>query len=183
MKTFIILALMAIGMVASAQHFDVPDSVKRKSNFEAFSNTTGTVFKREFVPLGKIKYVKFSLLKVTDMLSGKRMYCIHMNYVDNGIIHSYNVDRANTMDMDEVDALLNSFVIINDSIYKTKPVNYTEARFKSRGGCEAGCYWDDNKWSFYFNFDAFYNDCQQSMTLDQMNDLFDIFKKAKSLIS
>jgi hypothetical protein len=60
---------------------------------------------------------------------------------------SYSSDeKIVILDPDEVERLIKSFDIIQNEIFITKPVNYTEVSFRSRVGFEAACYISTGKW-------------------------------------
>ncbi|MBL0136936.1 MAG: hypothetical protein IPP86_00210 [Bacteroidetes bacterium] len=144
-----------------------------KSLLEKFSERSGSLMKREFFDVGKIRGMKIKMMKITNLtdpgsktLSGARFEC-----------STQYSDYIAFVDADELDGLIASLDFIQSKIFNDTAKTYTEVEFKTRGGFKSGCYFsqNDNKWSGYIQV-ASYSD--KSMVFLEQED----FGKFKNMV-
>lgn len=110
------------------------------SNAEKFADSAGLLIQKEYIPLGHILTCNIQVVHITDMVNGTRRNALRF-------INSQNQQAY--LDEDEVGALEVSMSAIRDKVLATTPANYTEVKYKSRSGFEAGCVFQKGAWQSY----------------------------------
>jgi hypothetical protein len=154
MKTKIITVtmtiLMSITMIAQ-QKQEAP-----QSKAETFSQKSGTLIQKEFERIGAISKCQFSVVTYTDLISQEKEKAVRIEFEYVG---KYNTDtKIALLDADELDGFIKSLKLIIETISKTTPTNYTEVAFKSRGGFEAGAFYEKEKWFYYMKLEKYDSD-------------------------
>ncbi|WP_299444094.1 hypothetical protein [uncultured Aquimarina sp.] len=155
----------------------------KQSNAEIFSSKSGTLIEKQYIEIGSIKSTKLKIAKFTDMISGESAKALRFTKT---VVSSYSNDtKIASLDIDEVDGLIKSLEIIQESVLNTIPDNYTEITFKSRGGFEAGCYYSKrkNKWIVYYQIEKYGSDSIVRMEEKGLADLLELLKLAKTKLS
>lgn len=175
MKNVVLLFFLAlISMPGIAQTHE-----KKQSNAEKFSSKSGTLIKKEFITIGEVKECEISVVHFTDLISKSVQSAVRFKYESAGK-YSSEIKSA-ILDADEIDGLIASIKLMQDSIFRSSPVNYTEVNFKSRGGFEAGCFWskDDNKWSVYLKLEQYDSDSYVWLKQEDFEELMALLREAK----
>lgn len=150
------------------------------SNSEVFSSQSGTLIEKEFIDIGKISKTEVQILKITDMISGASIKSLR---ITTEVKSSYSTDtKIAQLDSDEIDGLIKSLSIIEESIFGTIAPNYTEVTFKSRTGFEAGCFWSRKSWSTYLQVEKNDRKSMVHLNKDDFNAFLDLLVLAKSKI-
>ena len=147
-----------------------------KSNLEDFSETSGSLIKKEFTDVGKLRSVKIQLLKITNLAT---------NISQSGLrIESQGViTHVAFLDADEIDAFLKTIDYITDNVLDTDPSgNYTEYNFISRGGFSAGAFNYSKKWVFYMKPEKFSSDSQIDFSKEDLIKIKEAVLQVKGLL-
>ena len=110
------------------------------SNTEKFADSAGRLIQKEFVSSGHILDCTIQVVHFTDMIKGTRR---------NALRFVNGQQRDTYLDEDEVSVLTLSMYAIRDKVLSTAPTNFTEAKYKSRSGFEAGCFYEKQHWQLY----------------------------------
>lgn len=150
------------------------------SNAEVFSSKAGTLIQKEFVNVGSIKKAEIQVIHYTDMISYESISSVQLEYETGG---TYSDTKIASLDSDEIDGLLKSISIMQESVFSTSPTNYTEVTYKSRGGFQAGCYWSDKSWSTYIKLEEHDSKSYVFLKKSDFPTLVSLLAKAKSLLN
>jgi len=94
---------------------------------------------------------------------------------------SYSSDeKIAFLDPDEVDGLIKSIKILESKIFNSKPMNYSEVSFKSRGGFDAGCYYSKGNWETYLKLEKYDKDSYVWLSQNDFSTLLTILIKAQN---
>ena len=158
-------------------HFAFAQNEEKKfSNTEAFLNSTGVILEKEFVEIGKVqtkslnknKLLTIQVLNITDLSTDKKTSALRFQYY---YISQVSTDeKVAIIDPDEINDLINFFRMVDKNYLNTKPKNYTEVTYYSRGGFKTGCYFSTEKqeWELF-------------MQLEKYDSMSKIYFKAESI--
>ena len=148
------------------------------SKAEEFSSQSGTLIHIEFVEVGTVRLIKFRVLKIKDLITGKNTTALRMDYP------YANDDQVTTLDSDEMDGFIKTIKAFQNDIFNTKPKNYTEITFRSRTGFEAGAYFsvDKEKWVGYFKIEDFIRSPTIFLTREHYAEVLEVLEKAKKMM-
>lgn len=150
---------------------------KEQSNAEKFSSKSGTLIKKEFVEIGKVKDCEIDVIIYTDLISNTSQKAVRFEYESIG---KYSTStKSAILDADEIDALVTSIKLMQSKVFNTSPENYTEVSFKSRGGFEAGCFWSKGAWSTYLKLEKFDSDSYVWLKQENFGELLSLLETAK----
>ena len=151
--------------------------VKELSNAETFSAKSGALIQKEFLKIGSIKGANVSVIYFTDLITKTKQSALKFEY---DVVGKYSTDtKSAVLDADEVDGLINSIKIIQESVFPLTATNYTEVSFKSRGGFDAGCFWSSGNWSTYLKLEKFDNKSYVFLEKDDFSVLLGLLQEAK----
>lgn len=175
MKTFIASIFLSLCMILSTQAQNGTPA-KAQSQAEEFSLRTGTLIKKAFVPVGRMKGVEMEVLVFTDLISGKSQKALRMKYEHRG---KYSTStKSAVLDADEVESLLKSISILQEKVFTSTELNYTEVTFKARGGFEAGAFLSKGNWSTYLKLERFDKDSYVFLKQEDFETLKGMLKTA-----
>jgi len=158
------------------------------SNAEKFSVKAGSLIQKEFVKIGSVKNalsktdVTIEVVKFTDLITNTKQSALRFEYLYEKVNgYSYSSDtKAAILDVDEIDGLIKSIKIIQEQIFPSTVTNYTEVFFKSRGGFEAGCYWNQGIWSTCLKLKKYDKNSLISLSKDDFLSLLSLLEQAKT---
>lgn len=154
--------------------------VKELSNAEIFSSKAGTLIKKEFIPVGIINKTEVKVIQYSDLISNETIRAVRFEYE---IVSSYSTDtKVASLDSDEIDGLIKSIKVMQEKVFTSTPINYTEVTFKSRGGFEAGCYWDKGAWATYIKLEKFDGKSYVFLKKEDFPVLLTLLEKAKAML-
>ena len=137
MKKIILTA--AVLLSVSGVYAQVED-VDLYSKAEKFADSSGVLVQKEYIRVGNILDCVIQVVHYTDMINGAKVSALR--FADA-------LGKVAILDEDEIDALAVSMKIIREKVLDSAPAHYTEAVFRSRGGFEAGAYYDRGIWKTY----------------------------------
>lgn len=166
-------------LLCSLSAFAQKDSLS-KSLIEKLSDKSGSLFKREFTEIGKIKGMKVDLLRITNLSEANAKSFSGARF-ENSTQYS---DYIAFVDADELDGLIASLQYIQTKIFNDTAKVYTEVEFKTRGGFKAGCYFtpDDKKWSGFVQVASYSNKSMIFMDSDDFRKFKGMMEQVKSMI-
>jgi hypothetical protein len=173
MKSKIVILFLLVASITHGQTIE-----KLKSNAEIFSTKSGTLIKKEFVDIGKVKDAKVSVIHYTDMIDDKKVSSVNFKY-EHTSKYSKSTKSA-SLDADEIEGLIKSIKLIQEKIFSTTPDKYTEVSFFSRSGFSAGCYWSSDKWKTYIRLEKFDSDSYVFLQKEDFKNLLELLEKAKT---
>jgi hypothetical protein len=180
MKTRIIASF--IGLLITIVSFSQTSGKTSISKTDEFSSKTGRIIKKEFADVDTYKGCEFKILTITDLVSNEKIIALR---IEKEVTGSYSSStKIAVLDADEIDGLLKALQVIKDNM-TTTPTVYTEIIFNSRGGFEAGAFYDVDKakWSVYIKLEEHDNDSYVFMKSEDMDPLIAVIEKAKSSIT
>jgi hypothetical protein len=175
-----LLIALSISYPSFAQKDIAP--VKEISNIEKFNSRSGTIFKKEFINIGKIKNCDIQVYKTHDLISKEKRSGVRFEFEYRSSVS--NDTKIAVLDGDEIDGLIKAIEIIKSDILTTKSENYTEVTFKSRSGFEAGCFNsnESTNWSAYIKLEKYDNRSMVFLKNSELEDLIPILQNAKTLL-
>lgn len=175
-KTTLTLGLIIAGFAISAQEPKVKEQAK--SNAEKFSERSGSLIQKEFFEIGEIKKCELKVIHYKDLISNQKTSALKFEYEYKS---SYSSDtKTALLDADEIDGLIKSIKIIQESIFPSTPSDYTEVSFRSRSGFEAGCYSKKDSWSAYMKLESYDSNSYVFMDKEDLIKLLIILEQAKA---
>ena len=141
-KLFILLVLLCSVAVSNAQE---KETEKSQSKAVLFEQSIGSLIRKDFYDLPKVRGVENKVLILTDILTGKKIGCLR---IETKPFSSSNTTYVGTLDFEELDAAIKSLSYIKETILPTTPDIYSEIEFKSKDGVQLGTYFNEKtqKW-------------------------------------
>jgi hypothetical protein len=174
-KQFLTFVLALIALYSAAQQTKEKDV----SNSDKFALKTGVLLQRNFVEIGKFKSVTIEYLETIDLTDKAKAKCLRLTLPAKG---EYDSDHIGVIDNDEVDGLIKSLGLIKSNALTIIPSVYTEVSYKTRGGFEAGAYYDekDKEWNYFLKMSKYDSKSQMFFTPPQLDDLLTLLNTAKA---
>ena len=159
------LALLSVPAVSFA---DEPKEEVSQSSTVEFMKQDGTLMLKEFYPEVNIGGVKFQVLILSDVVTGKKVGCLRL---ETKYVSQYTSDTyIATLDYDELSACIQSLNYIKNTLSATTPAHYQECEYRSRDRAVLGAYYSNRKakWEVYVQTKSH---TTRSMKVINMNDL------------
>jgi hypothetical protein len=153
---------------------------KKMSQADEFSLQTGKLLEREFIDIGKFKNIEVKVLHLKDLSTNQGTSALRLEAtVTRGTYSSSQ--KVSSLDMDEVEDLLKAMANLQQNVFNTARENYTEVIFRSRGGFEAGAYFDTSrkKWTAYMQIDRYDKDSSIFLSQEDFSVIQNLVKQAK----
>jgi hypothetical protein len=134
-----------------------PTTEKTQSKTEAFYSASGTLFERQYHPVGKLRTLTIQRMEIRNLSTNEEVRALRFESPYS--ISQYSSDtKIAVVDKDEVQGLLNALRIMRDQVLTSTRDVYTEVTFTSRSGLQAGCYYDEGKkkWTGYVRVDKYH---------------------------
>jgi len=178
MKKLLVVLISIMAFTVSYGQTDTKE--KELSNAEKFSSKSGTLIEKEFVDVGTLKKAEIKVIHYTDLISNESVSALRFEYEVAG---SYSSDtKIASLDADEIDGLIKSIKMMQESVFTSTPTYYTEVTYKSRSGFEAGCYWSKGDWSTYLKLEKYDGKSYVFLKKDDFPELLTLLEKAKTLM-
>lgn len=152
---------------------DVPE----KSKIETFSLKTGSLFKKEFINIGKAKQVEVSKLILTNISTNSSITGVKL---ETYVTKTYGGSTKSCfLDADEIEAFLKAAKYLAELSPSTSG-NYIELQFTSRDGFQAGAYFDKKyNWKYFLKLERYDGDSYvflERADFQKLHDLLATFK-------
>lgn len=173
---FLLVAFVLSANVSFAQ--DSKDESKSKS--VEFMAGCGSLMKKEFYDLPKVKGVENQVLIMTNVLNGKKMGCLRLetSYYNGRSSDSY----IGTLDYEELDACIKSLTYIKDKLLLTSPDVYTEVEYKTLDNLKLGAYYSKGKWTAFIYTKGYTTRSADFLDASNIASFIDVMTQAKSMI-
>ena len=176
-KLFILLVLLCSVAVSNAQE---KETEKSQSKAVLFEQSIGSLIRKDFYDLPKVRGVENKVLILTDILTGKKIGCLR---IETKPFSSSNTTYVGTLDFEELDAAIKSLSYIKETVLPTTPDVYSEIVFQSKDDVKLGTYFNEKtkKWVFsIYTTIKLYSETKCDVT--QLSEMIEIMKTAKSKI-
>ncbi|NER14542.1 hypothetical protein GWK08_13895 [Leptobacterium flavescens] len=151
------------------------------SKAELFSSKSGTLIKKVSIDIGKVEGIELKIIQFTDMISGESLSALRF---EKRTINKYSSGtKVASLDIDELDGLIKSIIIIRDNVFGSVPKNYTEINFKSRSGFQAGCFFSRNEWGTFLQIKKHDNKSFVLLKRDDFYKLLELLEIAKKQLT
>jgi len=171
---FLLFSLLALSLTALGQ--GSPSASDRdQSNIEKISARSGTLIEREFIAIGNVQGIAVETLLLTDVIAKSKVSGVRLSFTRG------SDQKAAVLDSDELGGLITSLTFLREKIFTSTRVNYTEVKFMSRGGFQAGAYFNvkDEKWTPYLRLSQYDSNSSYFLKPDDFGTLLELLAKAK----
>jgi hypothetical protein len=178
MKRLLPIVLILIGMPSTAQ-----DKDREMSQADEFSLQTGKLLEREFIDVGKFKNIEVRVLNLKDLSTGQGTSALRIETtISRGTYSSSR--KLSSLDIDEVEDLLKAIANLQENVFNSTRENYTEVIFRSRGGFEAGAFFDTSKkkWTAYIQIDRYDKDSTIFLSQEDFSAIHNLVRLAKEKV-
>lgn len=177
-KLFILLVLLCSVAVSNAQE---KETEKSQSNAVLFEQSIGSLIRKDFYNLPKVRGVENQVLILTDILTGKKIGCLR---IETKPFSSSNETYVGRLDFDELDAAIKSLSYIKETILPTTPDVYSEIVFKSKDGVQLGTYFNEKtkKWVVFIYTKSYTSRSAKYCDETELSEMIEIMKTAKDKI-
>ena len=177
-KLFILLVLLCSVAVSNAQE---KETEKSQSKAVLFEQSIGSLIRKDFYDLPKVRGVENKVLILTDILTGKKIGCLR---IETKPFSSSNTTYVGTLDFEELDAAIKSLSYIKETILPTTPDVYSEIVFKSKDGVKLGTYFNQKtrKWVVFIYTKSYTSRSAKYFDETELSEMIEIMKTAKSKI-
>ncbi|HEX5002418.1 MAG TPA: hypothetical protein VFW78_07965 [Bacteroidia bacterium] len=160
---------------------------KRKNTYQTdsdiFMNKPNSIVEKKMITVGTltVKYgmvkqdmeVNALLLKDTD--TGEERQCMVFDVLDKG--------KYTMIESDEIDGMQKMLTMMSEQYLQTTPTSYTELVFNTRGGTEAGCFFDEDKWVIFMRLKKDDTQSTIEMTPASMEQLRGFIARVKEVLA
>ena len=178
-KVLVSLMLVAFSVLLYAQ--ETPKEPESQSKSVEFLSKNGSFILKEFYDLGKVKGVTCQVLIMTNIKDNTKMGCLRLETTYSS---SYSTDSyIGTLDVDELDACIQSLEYISNNLLPSTPAVYTEAEYKTRDRVRLGAFYNERKssWSA-FVYTTYSSRSCEFLDSSSITSLISVMERAKSLI-
>lgn len=152
---------------------------EKRSNAETFSRRSGTLISTEFIDVAFIANTfKVLLMKYQDLISEQSESALRFEYEYFDGYSDFPDTKIGVIDKDELDGLIKSINLMLTQVSLVRPENYTEVKFTSRSGFEAGCYYSDY-WKFYIKLSQHDSNSNVFLSMADANTLLNVLSGTK----
>jgi hypothetical protein len=182
MKTILLTLLLVpfINMGSFAQH---GATATGQTESEIFMNKPNAVIEKKMMTVGTLS-VKYGMIKedmevntliLKDTDTGEMRQCMVFDVLDKG--------KFTIIESDEIDGFLKMLNTMSDKYLNTIPTSFIELVYNTRGGTEAGCFYDEDKWVIFMRLDKDDSHSTVEMTPVAMEELKGYVTRVKEVIS
>ncbi len=178
-KILLSVIFIAIALVSFSQETTTQPESQSKS--VEFLSKNGSFILKEFYDVGKVGGVTCQVLIMTDIKDNTKLGCLRL---ETSYSSSYSTDTyIGTLDLDELDACIQSLQYITNNLLSTTPTTYTEAEYKSRDRVKLGAYYNERKatWTTYVYTTYSSRSCE-FLDKSGLSSLIGIMQNAKTMI-
>ncbi len=174
---FFVLSFVMVANVSLAQD----SKGESKSKTVEFMAGCGSLMKKEFYNLTKVKSVENQVLIITNVLTGKKVGCMRLE------ISSYDGHSSDsyigTLDYEELDACIKSLTYIKDELLPTSPQVYTEVEYKTLDNLKLGAYYSGTKWTAFIYLKGYTVRSADFLDTSNIALFIDVMTQAKLMIA
>ncbi|HKG06343.1 MAG TPA: hypothetical protein VKB19_07795 [Pedobacter sp.] len=140
--------------VSTSTFAQVQKEKSKQSNLETFSEQSGSFSKKEIIELGKVGALSVSIIKISDIITGKGISGIKFSgYTGSG---SYSTQKSAFLDKDEVANFLKAVSYINEKVFDSPlPLDNEEYNYYARGSFSGGAFSSAKEWKGYLSLDNY----------------------------
>lgn len=174
---FILLSFVLMSNVAFAQESEN----ESKSKTVEFMAGCGSLMKKEFYDLPKVKGVSNQVLIITNVLTGKKIGCLRVEttYYNGRSTDSY----IGTLDFEELDACVKSLTYIKDELLPTTPEVYTEVEYKTLDNLKLGAFHSKGKWTSFIYTKGYTSRSADFLDSSNIATFIEVMNQAKAMIA
>ena len=179
MKHFLIFLLSFVLMSNGA--FAQESKEESKSKTVEFMAGCGSLMKKEFYDLPKVKSVENQVLIITNVLTGKKVGCLR---VETSYYNGHSSDSyIGTLDYEELDACVKSLTYIKDELLNSTPEVYTEAVYKTLDNLKLGAFYSNNKWTAFVYTKGYTSRSAEFLDSSNITTFIEVMNQAKAMIT
>ena len=177
-KLFFLLVLLCSVAVSNAQE---KETEKSQSNAVLFEQSIGSLIRKDFYNLPKVRGVENQVLILTDILTGKKIGCLR---IETKPFSSSNETYVGRLDFDELDAAIKSLSYIKETVLPTTPDVYSEIVFQSKDDVKLGTYFNEKtkKWVVFIYTKSYTSRSATFCDETELSEMIEIMKTAKDKI-
>ena len=169
-----ILLLMAVTLfccTAFAQEIEIE---KSKSKTVEFMVKEGSLMKKEYYELDKVKGIDVCrVLIVTDLISNEKKGCLLLT---TGLVYTGVIDQ------DEIGACMRSIAYIKDNLLPKKPSMQTEVNYLTRDKVAIGANYEKRNWSAFIQTKPYTLESISYFSTQELKSLLNMMTQAQKLI-
>jgi len=153
------------------------------SNSEKFVEEPGRILEKEMVTMGVLN-VKYNLQKQTmnintlvmkDLMTDKVRSCL--------ILELIKKTKYAYIDPDEIAGLTNMLKLMQKKFINSVRINYTELVYSTRGGTEAGCFFDEDKWIVFLRLDKSEKNTIIEIKSEDLQKFIDLLNEVDKMVN
>ncbi|MHC2993700.1 hypothetical protein OB13_19750 [Pontibacter sp. HJ8] len=183
MKKFLLTLFIAVSVstITHAQEKVTDKASQPKSNLETFLDQSGSLIKKEYVTIGKVKGINVQVLKITDLIKNSTVSGLRLEGITTS---SYSSDsKIAFLDSDEIENFIKAIDYINSNILNLPAAGSTEVIYSSRGGFSGGAFVDSkNKWSTFMQLEKYDSRSMFFLSAEDFSQMKDLIVQAKAKI-
>ena len=185
-RVLLLFICLAFTVVLFAQ--ETTNEPKSQSKSVEYMSKMGSFILKEFYDLGKVKGVKCQVLIMTNIRDNTKMGCLRLG-TGSSPYYSYNAwykspdSNIGIIDIDELDACIQSLKYFSNTLLPSKPAVYTEAEYRTRDKVRLGVFYkeEDSSWHAYV-YTTYYSRSFASLDATDIPSLISVMEQAKKLI-
>ena len=146
---------------------------------EQLTSQAGQLIETQFIEVGKLRELEIKVLKFIDLQSNQSYTALRFELK---LKSAYSNDtKIASLDLDEIDDLVQAIKNFQTNVFPTKREVYTEVSYRSKTGFEAGAYYNLTKgnWTSYIQLDKYGRDSLMFLSIDDFQTLLNYILKAK----
>lgn len=181
-KLFFILAVALLSVPAIAFAEEEAKEETSKSSTVEFLQRDGSLILKEFYPEVNIGGVKFQVLILTDVVTGKKMGCLRL---ETKYVSQYTADTyIGTLDSDELAACIQSLNYIKNTLCPTTPKFYQECEYRSRDRVVLGAYYSErkSKWEIYVQTKSYTTRSLKTISIEDLYKVISTMEVSQNAI-
>ncbi len=172
----LLATIMVLAMTGSIYSQDKVGQIN-STNIEEFAAQDGLLSQKDFLNVGEFKKCEFQVLIITDLINSSSQTGLRIELsVYTG---SSFATRIAYLDLDEIEALIQSLILIENEVLPSTRENYCEVIYTSRSGFSFGCYWSNNSWKCFMKLEKYYSDSRVDFKPKKFPQLKEILLNAK----
>lgn len=145
-----------------------------------FSNTRGSLIRKDFYDLPHLKSVECNVLILTNVLTNEKTGCLRLTTYNET---SYsNESHIGFIDYEELADCIKSLYYIKNDLLPSYPNVYTEVEYKTSDDVKIGAYFHNGIWVAYVYTKGYNSDSAKYLNSEDIDDFIDILEQAYQLI-
>lgn len=194
MKKLFFIAFLFVSLFACAQESSIAQgqgvTKESKSKAVQFMDRDGSILKKVYHNLGKVKGIECQVIILTDLKNNEKLGCLQLGTKGNLVFGGSRPNYDGILDSDELAAAIQSLEYIKDEVLPNKPSTYTEVLYISRDNVKLGAYTEiinnsngkSYKWRVFVK-PNYYDESLEDFNTKHIETFIEYLKKAQSIIS